>query len=292
MVLRLVGLSHSTYYYQLKHPVVVPNHRGGHPVTITTCTVDGNIISDEQVKEWLCELIFAEGEYYGYHKLTWTLRRKYQLIINKKKVYRLCKELNILKPQRKLKAKHPRRLAMNHEITSSNRLWEIDLKYGYITGENRFFYILPIIDVFDRVIVDYHIGLNCNAQDAARTVQAAMFKRQVYGTDDLIIRSDNGPQFISHHFDESCIKFGVEHERIPCRTPNKNAHIESFNAILEGECLSKHEFQSYAEAYDTVSQFIKDYNAVRIHSSLKYHTPNEAYRLLQQKSLKIKSVRV
>jgi len=61
---------------------------------------------------------------------------------------------------------------------------------------------------------------------------------------------------------------------------------------LTEECLSKHEFLSYAEAYDMVSQFIKTYNAVRIHSSLKYHTPNEAYRLLQQKSLQIQPVRV
>lgn len=270
----------------------MPNHRGGHPISTSTCNTSGKIISDEQVKEWLCELIFAEGEYYGYHKLTWLLRRKYQLIINKKKVYRLCKELDILRPQRKLKVKHPKRLARNQEITVSNRLWEIDVKYGYIVGENRFFYILPIIDVFDRVIVDYHIGLKCTGQDASRTVQGAMFKRQVYGHQDLIIRSDNGPQFISHHFEDSCIGFGIEHERIPCRTPNKNAHIESFNAILENECLSRYEFQSYAEAYDTVSKFIKNYNTVRIHSSLKYHTPAEAYQLLRQEALIINPVRV
>lgn len=172
MVLRLVGLSHSTYYYRLKHPASVPNRRGGHPVTTTTCTVDGKIISDEQVKEWLCELICGEGESYGYLKLTWTLRRKYKLIINKKKVYRLCKEVDILRPQRKLKVKHPKRLSRNREITVYDLLWEIDVKYGYITGENRFFYVMPIIDVFDRVIVNYHIGLNCTANDAARTVQA------------------------------------------------------------------------------------------------------------------------
>jgi len=288
----LVGLSRSTYYYRLQNPAIAPNHRGGRLKTLITRTTDNKMVSDEQVKEWLCELIFDEGEYYGYHKLTQALRRNHQLIINKKKVYRLCKELDILRPQRQLKVKHPKRLARNQEITASNRLWEIDVKYGYVVGEKRFFYILPIIDVFDRVIVDYHIGLTCTAQDAVRTVQAAMFKRQAYDKDALAIRSDNGPQFISHHFEDSCIKFGIEHERIPCRTPNKNAHIESFNAILENECLSRHEFQSYAEAYETVSKFIKKYNTVRIHSSLKYHTPDEAYRLLQQNALTLKPVRV
>ncbi len=70
------------------------------------------------------------------------------------------------------------------------------LRTHFDEGEYYGFYVLPIIDVFDRVIVNYHIGLNCTAQDAARTIQAAMFKRQIYNTDGLAIRSDNGSQFI------------------------------------------------------------------------------------------------
>ena len=66
------------------------------------------MVSNEQVKEWLCELITAEGFAYGYLKLTYCLRRNFNLVINKKKVYRLCKELAILRPQRKVKHKHPK----------------------------------------------------------------------------------------------------------------------------------------------------------------------------------------
>ncbi|AFV11629.1 hypothetical protein Tph_c14200 [Thermacetogenium phaeum DSM 12270] len=125
----------------------------------------------------MCELITAEGFAYGYLKLTHCLRRKFHLIINKKKVYRLCKELDILRPQRKIKRKHPRRLARNRVITASNQLWEADLKYGYIAGEDRFFFIMPIIDVFDRCIVAYHIGLSCEAKDARVMSLPAMPKR-------------------------------------------------------------------------------------------------------------------
>ena len=46
---------------------------------------------------------------------------------------------------------------------------------------------------------------------------------------------------------------------------------------------------SYAEAYETVSEFIKSYNNIRIHSSLKYHTPAEAYKLLQQKWFRVRN---
>ncbi|WP_141228363.1 transposase [Anaeromicrobium sediminis] len=43
----------------------------------------------------------------------------------------------------------------------------------------------------------------------------------------------------------------LEHERITCKTPNKNAHIESFHRLLEG-CISKNEYSSYAEDYKSV----------------------------------------
>jgi putative transposase len=46
-------------------------------------------VCNEQIKEWLCELISDEGEAYGYRKLTHALRRNYCPVINKKKVYRL-----------------------------------------------------------------------------------------------------------------------------------------------------------------------------------------------------------
>jgi putative transposase len=251
------------------------------------------MVSNEQVKEWLCSLICDdEGESYGYRKLTHALRRNHDLVINHKKVYRLCAELDILRPQRRIKEKQPKRIAINRTITRSNQLWETDVKYGYIAGENRFFFVMPVLDVCDRSVVEFHIGLSCGAIDAARAIQGALFKRQLFDQiQKPVIRTDNGPQFISSKFAESCAEFGLTHERIPCRTPNKNAHVEAFNGILEDECFARHEFSSYGEAYQVVSEFIRNYNNRRIHSSLKYHTPAEAFTLLQQNRLNIKEIR-
>jgi len=38
-----------------------------------------------------------------------------------------------------------------------------------------------------------------------------------------------------------------------------------------------YEFDSYKDAYYEVSRFMKRYNTNRIHSSIKYKTPNEFY---------------
>ncbi|MFS0646623.1 transposase [Siminovitchia sp. 179-K 8D1 HS] len=119
-------------------------------------------------------------------------------------------------------------------------MWEADIKYGYIEGEDRFLFIFSIIDVYDRSIIDYHIGLRCSANDAIQTLSRSLLKRQQYEqTEKPVMRTDNGPQFISHTFGQFCEKTGMEHERIPPKTPNMNAHIESFHRILEDDCLSR-----------------------------------------------------
>jgi putative transposase len=72
-------------------------------------------------------------------------------------------------------------------------LFETDIKYGYIAGEDRFFFIQSVLDVYDRSVIAYHIGLSCEAKDASRTVQQALFKRQLFGTEARpVLRSDNG----------------------------------------------------------------------------------------------------
>lgn len=60
-----------------------------------------------------------------------------------------------------------------------------------------------------------------------------------------------------------------------------NEHIESYHRILEEECLSINEFESFAEAYTIVNEFIKLYNTKRIHSSTKYMPPAEFYEHLR-----------
>ncbi|MEJ1730304.1 integrase core domain-containing protein, partial [Escherichia coli] len=127
-------------------------------------------------------------------------------------------------------------------------------------------------------IVGYHIGLNALALDALRTLRQALLLRGVGDSDKLILRTDNGPQFTAHAFQDGCAELPVNHTRIPNNTPNMNAHIESFHSILESDCLSRHEFQTYAEAYKRVSEFMDYYNHRRRHGSLKNKAPMAFYR--------------
>ncbi|AGB41477.1 transposase [Halobacteroides halobius DSM 5150] len=289
-VLDFVGLSESTYYYNINHNSEddnSSNNPNGRPIPGYSYSYAGEKVSDEQIKEWLLELVAGDGFPYGYKKLTTCLKEDYMLKINHKKVYRLCKELDILRPQRKIKNRHPRRLAKRDEISNSNQLWEMDLKYGYITGTDQFFFQLSVIDVFDRSIIDYHLGLSCKAEDACRVLKKALAKRELTkGMDLPVIRTDNGPQFTSKLFGSTCQSLGMKHQKIPVKTPNMNAHIESFHSILEDECYSRNEFQSYIEVYEIVSEYMRYYNNRRRHGSLNNQAPTQYYRAVKDKKIK------
>ncbi len=290
-------MERSTYYAHVNKAEFEPIHRVGRPAPGLSYTKEGKPVSDEEICEWLMEFISDEGvtSAYGYRKLTVLLRKRRQLVINKKKVYRLCKLMNVLRPQRKLKIKHPRVLANNRLITGSNQLWETDLKYGWIAGEQRFFFIMCILDVFDRAIISYHLGLTCEAKHLVQITQEALMKRQLFGKpaeEKPVIRSDNGPQFISHLFEDACAYYKMIHERIPPKTPNKNAHIESFHSILEAECYQRHEFETYPQTYEIVTKFIQDYNQIRIHGSIYDLSPYEYIIALRNNLVKPKHIKV
>ncbi|WP_082789151.1 IS3 family transposase [Desulfolucanica intricata] len=63
---------------------------------------------------------------------------------------------------------------------------------------------------------------------------------------------------------------------LPC--PSNWGKVKSFHSILEDECYSRHEFDSFMEVYRTISEYIDYYNNRRRHSSIKYMAPNQFYK--------------
>jgi putative transposase len=125
-VLRFAGVSRSTYYWRLQNPKGGKKRKQGgsrgRPIPGFSFTTKGEIVSDECIKELLLAAISGDGYPYGYRKLTSWLKREHGLRINKKKVYRLCRELGILQTQRRLRPRlAKRKVATNREITGINQ---------------------------------------------------------------------------------------------------------------------------------------------------------------------------
>lgn len=160
LICRILGIPRSTYYYQTSYRVEQKQAGGGRPIPGYSLKHNNTKVSDEQIKEWLLEEIEDEGFTYGYRKLAVLLRRHYGLAINKKKVYRLCKELGLLRPQRQPKPTKSENEPATAPFPVPINCGRPMLRYGYIHGQDRFFFVLSYIDVYGRTVTGFHIGLH------------------------------------------------------------------------------------------------------------------------------------
>ena len=129
------------------------------------------------------------------------------------------KVMNVLKDRTERVRKY-KKICQIHKISSSNQLWEMDTKYIFIAGTREVAYLTSIIDVFDRSIIAHDLSLSPDTLAAKRVTIMALYNRKIKnGVNGLTLRTDNGSQFISHKFEELCIKENIIHERIPVREP-------------------------------------------------------------------------
>lgn len=68
---------------------------------------------------------------------------------------------------------------------------------------------------------------------------------------------------------------GIELRLIEAGKPTQNACIERFNGNFRDECLNEHWYKTLAEAREIISPWRRDYNQVRLHSTLDCQTPAE-----------------
>ncbi len=260
--------SSSWYDYLKRDPNKKKKHKGRKPPGFSK-DIYGNKIYDEEIISLIKtykekEFFVSEGGYRIFKKY---LFRDYKIIVNPKKLYRLLREKNILLSLRRKRKNKFKKISKNRKVLNINQVWEFDIKYGYIHGENRFFFLLAFVDVFTREIKSWQVSSSCKASELVSTLQSALKNTTIPKEHKIVLRSDNGSQMTSHAFKNFINHLPVEHEFIPVRTPNKNAHIESFFSIVDRHLQDAY-FLNFKEAYTWMIRFMDFYNKERIHGSL------------------------
>ena len=97
------------------------------------------------------------------------------------------------------------------------------------------------------------------------------------------MRSDNGTQFICNTVENFLSMMNIPHGRTHPATPKEDAHIESFNSILERELIRRFEFESFEEAQSAIDRFVVFYNNERLHSAIGYITPGKINKKCMEK---------
>lgn len=288
----MAGIKSSTWYKRRK-PTCEDGRKQnqGRPSPGFSIGLSGEIVLDLAVISALKSL--RARKFYenagGYKKLSKLLRREFKFIVNHKKVYRLCKENGLLLPRKKKRKRQGKKRCSNEEVTGPNQLWQFDIKYGHISGEGRFFFLMAYIDVFKKKIVGYHVGLSCKSEDMIFALDWAI-KQEAPDLSKLRIRSDNGTQMTSNKFKGYVEDRNIEHEFTAPSSPNQNAYIESFFSIVETELFQHSDFDTFGDAYKAIVEFMEHYHRDRLHGSLNFVTPvefekdwNEKEKVLEEK---------
>lgn len=94
----------------------------------------------------------------------------------------------------------------------------------------------------------------------------------------LALRTDNGPQYISHEFRSAMKLLGIRLEYIQKHTLYDNGDIESFHNSIKTDYIWPNEFMGFHDASIAIGKAFADYNECRPHSSIAYLPPRDFRR--------------
>ena len=144
---------------------------------------------------------FKKHPFYGVPRMHRWLQIDNGFSVNKKRIERLYKELNLkaIEPKKNLSKsikehkKYPY-LLKDIKINKTLQVWQTDITY--IPMNKGFMYLTAVIDVYSRMVVSWSVS-NTMSSDWCKTVmEAAIIK---YGKPE-IVNTDQGSQYTSEIF--------------------------------------------------------------------------------------------
>jgi putative transposase len=241
----LLGLSRSTLGYELKLP-----------------------IKDKPVIEAM-KTLSAQYPRYGYRRIRIFLRRQ-GFELSWSRTHRIWRQAGLLLPKKRPRKRIATGRPRAHSPFKANIVWAYDFVFD-TTADGQQIKCLTIVDEYTR---------ECLAIDVAGSIRSkrviAVLSRLIslHGA-PMFLRSDNGPEFVSHAILEWIAQAGIATALNDPGKPWQNGADESFNGKFRDECLSLEWFRSRKEAAVIIEAWRRHYNAVRPHSSLAYLTPHE-----------------
>ena len=157
-----------------------------------------------------------------------------------------------------------------HQPTGPHRHWHIDISHVNIAGT--FYFLCSILDGYSRFIVHWEIRPKMEEIDVEAILQRA---REKFPGETPRIISDNGPQFIAKDFKQYIRICGMTHVRTSPYYPQSNGKLERYHRTIKSECIRPGTPLSLEDARRMVSQFVTNYNEVRLHSALGYIAPQD-----------------
>ncbi len=222
-------------------------------------------------------LLKAEHPFWGYRRIWAYLRFVCGLSINKKRVYRLLKESNLL-VKRDLKLKARRCNSQSKPRPERvNQWWGIDMTK--VMTDSGWAYVVLVVDWYTKKVVGHYCGQQSKSWHWLVALNKAVNRQFPAGirdaaTTELNLMSDNGSQPTSTSFMRACAALGIKQAFTAYSNPKGNADTERMMRTLKEEMVWLREWQSVEELKMALDKFVENFNEDYLHSSLGYKTPN------------------
>lgn len=230
----------------------------------------------------LVQRLCLAHRFYGYRRITEEVKRE-GWPVNRKRIARIMREDNLLalrKPAFRPATTDSRHgfvrwpnLARRLILTAINQLWVADITY--VRLEEAFVYLAVVLDAFSRRVVGWALADHLKASLAIEALEMALSARPVQGL-GLIHHSDQGVQYACNDYVDRLLAHGVQPSMSRVGCPWDNALAESFMKTLKAEEVDGSTYRDLDDARARIGQFIDTvYNRQRLHSALRYLSPEE-----------------
>jgi putative transposase len=245
--------------------------------------------ADLLLRARLQALAVAHHRLRGYRMLTALLRREGR-VVNHKRVLRLMREDNLLSLRRMryvftTDSRHNwpiyPNLARHVTLTGLNQLWVADITFIRLRSE--FIYLAVVLDAYSRRVIGWDLGRTLQAELAIRALQMALSERN-WKAEELIHHSDQGVQYASSDYTQILDQAEIQISMSRRGNPYDNARAERFMRTLKEEEVHGTAYRDLEDARSRIGEFLEQvYNRQRLHSALRYLTPEEFEQASQAK---------
>ena len=172
-----------------------------------------------------------------------------------------------------LRRKHKRRLPSRESIpmvipSQPNQMWSMDFVHDSLYDGRRV-RTLNVLEDFNRQALAMEVDTSINAKRMIELLDRLIEK---HGK-PIAVRTDNGPEFVSHIFMDWCHRKRIRQQFIQPGKPVQNSLIERFNGTYRKEVLDAYVFYTVQELRNITTQWMAQYNQYRPHESLQNLTP-------------------
>jgi putative transposase len=170
-----------------------------------------------------------------------------------------------VRPKKRLPPRAPGPL---QQPKTANVCWSVDFMHDSLAS-GRPFRTFNVIDDYNREALAIEIDTSLPAMRVVRALDAIAAWRRF----PQRLRSDNGPEFISHQLEAWAETNHVLLDFIQPGKPAQNAYMERFNRTYREEVLDLYLFTTLTEARVITEEWLEEYNAIRPHEALGGLTP-------------------